>query len=75
VILSRSGYSGGLGYELYVGAESAVEIWNLIVAEGSKYELLPYGLGALQMHRLEKRYLLYGPDVNIETNPIEAGLG
>jgi aminomethyltransferase len=75
VILSRSGYSGELGYELYVGAESAVALWNLIVAEGSEYELLPYGLGALQMHRLEKRYLLYGTDVNTGTNPIEAGLG
>lgn len=74
-LISRSGYTGELGYELYVGAESAVELWDIIMGEGTKYGLLPYGIAALQMLRIEKKYLLYGPDLNTETNPIEAGLG
>jgi aminomethyltransferase len=74
-LISRSGYTGELGYELYVDAESAVELWNVIMDKGSSYGLLPYGLAALQMLRIEKKYLLYGPDINTGTNPIEAGLG
>ena len=74
-LISRSGYTGELGYELYVGAESAVELWSTIMDKGCNYGLLPYGIAALQMLRIEKKYLLYGPDINTGTNPIEAGLG
>lgn len=74
MIFSRTGYTGELGYELYFSADKAEEIWQRLIKAGEEYKLMPAGLGARNMLRLEKGYALYGNDIDESTNPIEAGL-
>ena len=76
-ILSRTGYTGELGYELYfIGDESsALKVWNDIFAAGAEYGIQPIGLGARDTLRLEMGFCLYGNDIDATTNPLEAGLG
>lgn len=77
LIISRTGYTGELGYEIYFkGDESFAEnIWNKIFTAGEKYSIVPVGLGARDTLRLEMGYCLYGNDIDQTTNPLEAGLG
>ena len=77
VILSRTGYTGELGYELYFkGDESVAEnIWDKLFEAGKKFDIQPIGLGARDSLRLEMGYCLYGNDIDQTTNTIEAGLG
>lgn len=77
IILSRTGYTGELGYELYFkGSEIEAEnIWNKLFEAGKKYDIQPIGLGARDSLRLEMGYCLYGNDIDQTTNTIEAGLG
>ena len=76
-IISRTGYTGELGYELYFkGDETACEkMWNAIFEAGAEFEIAAAGLGCRDTLRLEKGYCLYGNDIDQTTNPIEAGLG
>jgi aminomethyltransferase len=73
VILSRTGYTGEIGFELYVKNESVKQLWNAIF--NTSIELKPIGLAARDTLRLEKGFCLYGNDINDTTSPIEAGLG
>ncbi|MFW6000941.1 MAG: glycine cleavage system aminomethyltransferase GcvT [Halanaerobium sp.] len=75
MIISRTGYTGELGYELYFAAEKAEETWQRLIKAGEEFKLMPAGLGARNTLRLEKGYALYGNDIDENTNPIEAGLG
>jgi glycine cleavage system T protein (aminomethyltransferase) len=72
VILSRTGYTGEDGFELYFDASRAVEIWNALMSGGS---VVPAGLGARDTLRLEMGMALYGNDIDDSTTPYEAGLG
>ncbi|MEO6863977.1 MAG: glycine cleavage system aminomethyltransferase GcvT [Gemmatimonadaceae bacterium] len=72
VILSRTGYTGEDGFELYFDASRAVEIWTAIMGDGS---VVPAGLGARDTLRLEMGMALYGNDIDDTTTPYEAGLG
>jgi len=72
VILSRTGYTGEIGFELYVKNESAKQLWEAIF--NTSVELKPIGLAARDTLRLEKGFCLYGNDINDTTSPIEAGL-
>jgi len=74
-VLSRTGYSGELGYELYYPRDYASWMWDRVFAEGAAYGAAPAGLGALRTTRMEKKYPLFGLDVSPETTPLEAGLG
>ena len=74
-LLSRTGYSGELGYELFYPVEYAEHVWDRVFAAGAELGIRPCGLGALRTLRLEKKYLLYGLDANDTTTPLEAGLG
>tara|TARA_B100002052_G_scaffold298411_1_gene331826 strand:- start:635 stop:1726 length:1092 start_codon:yes stop_codon:yes gene_type:complete len=74
-LISRTGYTGELGYEIYASIESIKKIWEDLIKEGSQHGLMPAGLGCRDTLRLEMSYLLYGNDINQKTNPIEAGLG
>lgn len=74
VILSRSGYTGELGYELYAPAEEAGPLWELLIKEGRNFGLLPYGTLAMQSLRIEKGLPLYGPDISEEITPFHLGL-
>ncbi|MBX3008751.1 MAG: glycine cleavage system aminomethyltransferase GcvT [Melioribacteraceae bacterium] len=77
VILSRTGYTGELGFELYFknGENFAEKIWNAIFEAGKEFDIQPVGLGARDSLRLEMGFCLYGNDIDQNTNPIEAGLG
>lgn len=74
-MIARTGYSGELGYELFYPREYAEGIWDTVVAAGADHGLTPCGLGALRSVRMEKKYPLYGLDLNETTSPLEAGLG
>jgi aminomethyltransferase len=72
--VSRSGYTGELGYELYVPAEEAPLVWQRLLSEGGSFGLLPYGVSAMQSLRTEKAYPLYGNDINEDYTPFHVGL-
>ncbi len=76
-IVSRTGYTGEAGYELYFdsSAASARTLWNGIMDAGKPHGIQPVGLGARDTLRLEMGYCLYGNDIDETTNPLEAGLG
>ncbi|MCA3763077.1 MAG: aminomethyl transferase family protein [Cutibacterium sp.] len=74
VLVSRSGYTGELGYELYVPADQAGWLWEQIIATGQEFELRPYGIEAMQSLRIEKALPLYGPDISEEYTPFHVGL-
>lgn len=71
-ILSRTGYTGELGYELYFEASKAIEMWRKLL---SVEPVKPAGLGARDTLRLEMGYPLYGHEMNENTTPVEAGFG
>ena len=73
--ISRTGYTGELGYELYINSKHIVDIWDKLLEVGKNHGLNPVGLGCRDTLRLEMKYLLYGNDINEKTNPLEAGLG
>ena len=70
--LSRTGYTGEDGFELYFPAERAKQVWNALTASG---EVTPAGLGARDSLRLEMGMALYGNDLDDTTTPLEASLG
>lgn len=75
VTVSRTGYSGELGYELFFPSEYATHIWDRLLEQGATLGARPCGLASLVSLRTEKKYLLYGLDITEQNNPIEAGLG
>jgi aminomethyltransferase len=76
-LISRTGYTGELGYEVYlkVDEKTAIDIWDKLFEAGKKFNIQPIGLGARDSLRLEMGYCLYGNDIDQTTNPLEAGLG
>ncbi|RJP57957.1 MAG: glycine cleavage system aminomethyltransferase GcvT [Candidatus Auribacter fodinae] len=75
VIISRTGYTGEDGFELYADWDKLGIIWDALYSAGQKYGLLPIGLGARDTLRLEARYPLHGNDISPDVTPLEAGLG
>lgn len=73
-ILSRTGYTGEDGFEIYVSAEQGKELWNRIVQSVDAEKLKPIGLGARDSLRLEAGLSLYGNELDDITTPLEAGL-
>ncbi len=73
-IISRTGYTGEAGCELYVSPRSAVAVWKSLFEAGGPYGLQPVGLAARNTLRLEMTYALYGNDISDQTTPLEAGL-
>lgn len=73
--ISRTGYTGEIGFELYVDANSAEDLWNALYPAVIESGGLPVGLGARDTLRLEAGLRLYGMDMDDETTPYEAGLG
>ncbi len=71
--ITRSGYTGENGFEIYSRSTDAKEIWQSIMEAGGK-DIKPVGLGARDTLRLEMGYILSGLDISDENNPIEAGL-
>ena len=74
-LVSRTGYTGEDGFELYVSPLKAAKVWNDLLDAGGPAGIQPAGLAARNTLRLEVRYLLYGNDIDETTNSWEAGLG
>lgn len=74
-IISRTGYTGEDGFELYCSSSDVVKLWRDLLAAGKERGLLPAGLGARDTLRLEAGYCLYGHELDETTNPLEANLG
>ncbi len=74
LIVSRSGYTGELGYELYTPTDQAQVLWEHLLQTGREFGLQPYGVMAMQSLRIEKALPLYGPDLSEDYTPFEAGL-
>ena len=74
VVVSRSGYTGERGFELFAPESVAVDLWTTLMQEGESLGLEPCGLGARDTLRLEMGYPLHGSDISEERTPLEAGL-
>jgi len=74
-IISRTGYTGEDGFELYCADDAVARLWQELLAAGTPDGLLPIGLGARDTLRLEKKYALYGHELSEAITPLEAGIG
>jgi aminomethyltransferase len=74
-LISKTGYTGEDGYELYCKPEEAKDLWNALLEAGREEGLIPCGLGARDTLRLEAAMPLYGHEMNDTISPLEAGLG
>lgn len=73
--ISRTGYTGELGFEIYIKAENAIDLWNILYPDIINAGGLPVGLGARDTLRLEAGLRLYGMDMDENTTPFDVGLG
>ncbi|MFH1447449.1 MAG: glycine cleavage system aminomethyltransferase GcvT [Candidatus Micrarchaeota archaeon] len=73
-LVSRTGYTGEDGFELYFSADNAAPIWDGIMGAGKEDGLMPIGLGARDTLRLEAGLMLYGNDIDGNTTPLEVPL-
>jgi aminomethyltransferase len=74
-VISRTGYTGEDGFELYLANDDAAPVWRRLLEVGEPLGLVPAGLGARDSLRLEMGYALYGNDLDDRRTPLEAGLG
>ncbi|WP_373897661.1 glycine cleavage system aminomethyltransferase GcvT [Haloimpatiens sp. FM7315] len=74
-IVSRTGYTGEDGFEIYLNPENAVKVWEKLMEVGKEEGLAPIGLGARDTLRFEATLPLYGNEISKDITPIEAGLG
>ncbi|WP_284944120.1 DUF1989 domain-containing protein [Acidisoma cladoniae] len=75
VMVSRTGYTGELGYEIWCHPDHAVTVWDAIWAAGKPHGLAPAGLDALDILRIEAGLVFAGHEFSAETDPFEAGIG
>ncbi|WP_299905293.1 aminomethyltransferase family protein [uncultured Paracoccus sp.] len=75
LVLSRTGYSGELGYEVFCHPKDATEIFDAIWAVGEPMGMIPLGLKALNMLRIESGLIFAGSEFDDQTDPMEAGIG
>ncbi|KRF05514.1 glycine cleavage system protein T [Paenibacillus sp. Soil766] len=73
-LLSRTGYTGEDGFELYVDQKDAITLWRTLLEAGEEHGLIPTGLGARDTLRFEARLPLYGQELSSKISPLEAGL-
>lgn len=75
VTLSRTGYTGEDGFEIYCKAEDSEKIWRAILKAGKAEGVLPVGLGSRDTLRFEAGLPLYGHELTVAITPVEAGIG
>ena len=75
VLFARTGYTGEDGFEMYIGPDYAVELWEALVETGAKHGLVPAGLASRDTLRLEAGMPLYGQELSLTTFPAQAGIG
>jgi len=73
-IISQTGYTGEMGYELYCSPDKAVTLWEALMDAGKDQGLIPCGLGSRDTLRLEASMVLYGHEMSDDITPLEAGL-
>jgi aminomethyltransferase len=73
VLISRTGYSGEDGYEFFIPAEKAEELWDSIMNAGNEYGIMKCGIASRDILRIEMGYLHYGNDIDERRTPFEAG--
>jgi len=74
-VLSRTGYTGEFGYEIYCNNDDTVTLWNLLLEAGNEFGMTPCGLGARDTLRFEAGMPLYGHEMDENITPLEADLG
>jgi len=75
VMVSRTGYSGELGYEVFAHPDDCEAVWNAIAEAGEEFNICPVGLNALDMLRIEAGLIFAGYEFCDQTDPFEAGIG
>ncbi len=75
VVVSRTGYTGELGYEIWCHPKDAVAVWDAVWEAGRPHDLKPLGLDALDMLRIESGLIFAGYEFNDQIDPFEAGIG
>jgi aminomethyltransferase len=75
IVVSRTGYTGELGYEVWCHPKDALVVWDTIWDAGQPYGIAPMGLDALDMVRIEAGLIFYGYEFTDQTDPFEAGVG
>ena len=75
IIISRTGYTGEDGFEIFVDSEQVIKLWNLLIEKNTQHSLRPIGLGARDTLRLEACLLLYGNDMDETITPLETTIG
>ncbi|PJZ69871.1 glycine cleavage system protein T [Leptospira perolatii] len=75
MILSRTGYTGEDGFEIYTSNQSGLKLWRELLEAGKPHGLLPAGLGARDTLRIEAKYPLYGHELNETRTPVQSGIG
>jgi aminomethyltransferase len=75
VIVTRTGFTGELGYELWVPSEYVEPFYDRLLEVGAQHGLVPCGAGSMGSLRIEKRFPIWGRDLGEDTTPVEAGLG
>ena len=73
-MLSRTGYTGELGYEIYCHPDDAPNVWDAVWKAGQEFNISPMGFEALDMLRIEAGLILGGHEFSDETDPFEAGI-
>ena len=75
ILVSRTGYTGELGYEIWCHPKDAPTVWDAVWDSGEPHDLTPLGLDALDMLRIESGLIFAGNEFSDQTNPFEAGIG
>jgi len=75
VDISRTGYTGDLGYEIWISWQDAVKVWDALMEAAAPYDGLPCGLGARDTLRTEMGYPLHGHDLSLDITPVQARAG
>ena len=75
IMVSRTGYTGELGYEIWCHPKDALQVWEVVWEEGKPFGILPLGLDALDMLRIESGLVFAGYEFNDEIDPYESGVG
>jgi len=75
LIVSRTGYTGELGYEVWCHPDHAPKVWDKVMDAGKNEGLIPAGFGALDLLRIEAGLVLFGNEFDGQQDPFEAGIG
>jgi aminomethyltransferase len=75
MLVSRTGYSGERGYELFMGADEVVEVWQELMQQGQPFGLRPVSFSGLEMVHIESGLMAYGAEATEQNTPWEVGLG